>query len=514
MPTIPDEEQNTQCREREREHLAILVLIVTLAVALRTWQINTEFGGKYWEDEITVSRTYLGNLLRFAPQYAGANPLFYETLSLIWCIFFGTSMIAARMFAVVVGSAASGATFFLIRSISDSRTGLFAAALIALSVPAVHISRYAVESGSPLLFLPLAALVVLSMTARGKAFAAGAGALVAIFLFTYPAYLLGLCAAALTTLLLSPRTLLIPISSRTIFSLSFFTALLIGALTHRLLEPVAPLFFGGGNFTGFDPRSYVENAFQLLFELLIDAGSFYAEFDNFPYLEPALCGFFIIGLINLYRQSATRKASYAVILFLLISLALVSCTGSATIGIRRMIFILPVFYGVSALGMSRFARSSGIAPPLLIAATALHGVFFNLAILMPQETDRARTIHSPFIADEPFERLMKDHRKTILISEEFEFGSEYYLSYADLLRWIYRRSRFPGSIEISPLEDAIRHCNSDMVLVSRRRLDQSNSSIALEDVIEKTLYRHICKKEDIIPSLPPKDAALTSMRVP
>lgn len=115
-----------------RLQTALIVCMWTLiGLALRVASINTR--GLWLDEAITVkqaSRTFLRVIQKLA---TGVHPPLYHITMHFWLKYFGRSEVALRSFSVILGVIAIPVAYWAGKRIYDRRTGLIAAALIALS---------------------------------------------------------------------------------------------------------------------------------------------------------------------------------------------------------------------------------------------------------------------------------------------------------------------------------------------------------------------------------------------
>ena len=109
----------------------IVVTWTLIGLGLRIASINTR--GLWLDEAITVkqaSRTLLRVIQKLA---TGVHPPLYHITMHFWLKYFGKSEVALRSFSVIIGVIAIPVAYWAGKRIYDRRTGLIAAALIALS---------------------------------------------------------------------------------------------------------------------------------------------------------------------------------------------------------------------------------------------------------------------------------------------------------------------------------------------------------------------------------------------
>jgi hypothetical protein len=129
---------------RDRAWIVILILILTGATALRAWKLGRL---SFWYDEVVTMRLaktagpgeLLGRMSEIDATRAPLHPLVLQ----VWIRVFGSTEAAARALSVVCGVATVALVYPIGRMAFDRSTGLFAAALAAISPPLVLYSREA-----------------------------------------------------------------------------------------------------------------------------------------------------------------------------------------------------------------------------------------------------------------------------------------------------------------------------------------------------------------------------------
>jgi len=127
----------------------LLALIAGLGAALRVYRLNAR---GLWLDEAYSVLFATRSISAIVTNTAEKNPPLYYLLLHVWTAFFGTSEQALRSLSVVFGTVAIVLIGLLGFSLYDHRTGLLAAALMAMMVFPLH---YAREARAYSLFLVL-----------------------------------------------------------------------------------------------------------------------------------------------------------------------------------------------------------------------------------------------------------------------------------------------------------------------------------------------------------------------
>lgn len=473
--------------------LFYLAAIVVCAFALRSWRIEENFGGIMSIDERSMSRTYPGLILTYFTEAAvnrqhfyGVTQFFYGIVVLIWSKIFGCSLLAARYLAVTVGIAGVISSFFLVRTFFGVRTGLTAALLLAISVPAVFYSRFAIETGSVLFFLPLALILYMKVDKERVTFLNFFyGFLSGIFCFTYPGYLCGAAAIILSITIIYRREVYAAVSTscglRTYFygSLSALFALLP---IHSLITAQVPPFLGGATRHGHLSDLPVK-ILKLLSECFIDGRTWLVRFPDFPFLEPAITGFAIIGILTLSRRYPNRRVVSLVILVFAISVLLTALSGER-VSVRRMVWFIIPFTTLAAVGANELLSASKPIHRLLLLIAFVHGpLYFILKFVPLYATDKVAITLDGFlpitISDDIIRSAIIRNDLVILRRSEISdpFTQLYYRYVPAVFRWTDSETRMPGKIAImtdQQIFDICRQKGAQRVsVISPHQLDSS-----------------------------------------
>jgi 4-amino-4-deoxy-L-arabinose transferase-like glycosyltransferase len=140
-----------------RSHLALAALTALAALVRFAWIGDQSF----WLDEAFtaggVDRGF-GGLLSWVADHEATPPLYYA-LAWLWARLFGDGEVALRSLSAVLGTAAVPVAFLAARELFDRRTGLVAAALVAVNPFFVWYSQ---EARSYSLLVLMAALSLLA----------------------------------------------------------------------------------------------------------------------------------------------------------------------------------------------------------------------------------------------------------------------------------------------------------------------------------------------------------------
>ncbi len=145
------------------------VAIAVMAVAARTYALDAV---GFNSDEAVYAGQGAGiagdpTTLPYFPVFRAHPLLFQSTVSVVYELF-GVTDLGARLTAVVFGLVTVYATFLLGREISDRRTGLLAALLMAVMPYHVIVSRQVLLDGSQVLFTTLAAFALARYTRQRR----------------------------------------------------------------------------------------------------------------------------------------------------------------------------------------------------------------------------------------------------------------------------------------------------------------------------------------------------------
>jgi mannosyltransferase len=144
-----------ELRNEQRLLWAGLLLVLLLAAALRFYRLD---GQSLWADEgnsVALAGRSLAEIT-YGAAYDIHPPLYYYLLH-FWVCPFGTSEFAVRSLSAVIGTLLVGLTFLLGRCLFDSRVGLVAAFLSAISPFPIY------DSQEARMYILLAALSALSI---------------------------------------------------------------------------------------------------------------------------------------------------------------------------------------------------------------------------------------------------------------------------------------------------------------------------------------------------------------
>ena len=131
-------------------HFLLLLAILVIASFLRLYHLSATppgINGDELFNAIDASQINWRNLPVFLPGNNGREPLFHYLIAISQAIF-GQTIVAMRLPAVLLGLGVVGLGYLLGRDWFNRRTGLLAAALLAISVWPLMESRWALRAVS------------------------------------------------------------------------------------------------------------------------------------------------------------------------------------------------------------------------------------------------------------------------------------------------------------------------------------------------------------------------------
>ena len=363
----------TQDLQRKLIEAAPVLGLMLLAGAFRLPALGSAPPGLYHDEAfygLDAQSVLAGNWQIYFPANNGREPLFVY-LAALSIRLFGSTPFAVRLPAAIVGMLTVPATYWMTRRLWDRRTGLLAAALMAVTLWPVHLGRIGFRVGT----LPLVAALGIGSTAG--AWRSGSrrdwvltGAVWGLSFYTYLAARFSPIAFALVVgfLLLFRQVAAGPFLAQRLSNGAVWA-------TVGLALVAAPLaIYAAGNWDVVMGRpggiSILEpgiNKGDLAGTLAANAlkaiGMFFWQGDRIPrhnapgrpVFDPLIAVAFVVGLIILLRQARRRVAAVFVLAWIGVML-LPTILSEDTPHFLRAAGTLPAVMIVPALGLDWLAR--------------------------------------------------------------------------------------------------------------------------------------------------------------
>lgn len=349
---------------QSRFEIIVVLLIAMIGIFLRVYDLDNFLGGELTSDENLDSVITASSVLNFEPTYTGSTTITHILALDLWYHVFGFTPLAARSLSVFISLLGILFYFFALKSLSCARVALWTSALLLISTFGTYFSKLSLVCYWVLFFLPLLLFLYSCYNERQSLFLASViGLITGIALFTYPGFILGIISLILGWSLgiiilwirrpYSPqyfvglgRKLLHLFSGLVFFSIP----LMIGYYLHNTVYAGNKLLFESGGSFNFSLSTYFTDLAKVLFDLFIEGRSWYIwVFPKMPFVELTLWPFIIFGTIVLWRTDHSWKLR-GIILSIPILILLIPITGPYP-GMRRGIFVLPVIYLLSSIGI-------------------------------------------------------------------------------------------------------------------------------------------------------------------
>ena len=322
--------------------------IIAIGIFFRFYRLDDFFAGRLSSDENLLSVIYVSTVVNGEAAAHGASHLACALTLDVWYRLFGFTPYVARAYMATLGGIGLLFFFLGLRRMSGYRVALWSTAFLSISLQAVYFSKVAFETGWVLFVMPLLGyLLALAVQRRSISWAAAAGSVFSLGIFSYPGFILAVLAIFLGFVLaLSFGSLQFRAGFRqALRSWRLGAAFVAGAIPfvafalHRhatVLGASQPLLFGGGGLS-LTLGAAVAGWDSLMRDLLIEGSSWYLLFPGMAFLEIALTPLAAYGLLMQYRRSASTLW-LAIALSVPICIALVPFTGAYP-GMRRAIYV-------------------------------------------------------------------------------------------------------------------------------------------------------------------------------
>ena len=358
---------------------ALLLGVTIVAAALRFYAIGLLPPGLYHDEAfngLDALRVLGGERPIFFPANNGREPLFIYLVALSVAAL-GRSPGAIRIVAAVLGTLTVPAAHLMAKAMFDRRVGLATAAVTAITLWHVNLSRIGFRAvAMPLLVALTLWQLWLGLSGRGRRHFLAGGLLYGLTFYTYLAARFTVVALAAFGLYLALTGRIRPLRDG---GLAFvLTALLVSAPLMTYAAVHRDAFLGrAGQVSIFNPAI---NKGDFWGTLLRHAGRTLLAFTHRgdfiprhnvphrPVFDPLMALFFLLGLA-LCARHARERAECAFVLIWLATMLVPTVLAEDAPHFLRAVGILPVAFAVPAVGLEagwRFLR--GRAPSLVAAA--------------------------------------------------------------------------------------------------------------------------------------------------
>ena len=373
----------------------ILLLAVTIvAAALRFYAIGRLPPGLYHDEAfngLDALRVLEGERPIFFPANNGREPLFIYLVALSVAAL-GRSPGAIRIMAAVLGTLTVPAAHLMAKAMFDRRVGLATAAVTAITLWHVNLSRIGFRAVTmPLLVALTLWQLWLGLSGEGRRHFLAGGLLYGLTFYTYLAARFTVVALAAFGLYLALTGRVRPLSprQRELGGLAFvLAALLASAPLMAYAAAHRDAFLGrAGQVSIFNPAINKGDFWGTLLRhtgrtvlAFTHRGDFIPRHNvpHRPVFDPPMALFFLLGLA-LCARHARERAECAFVLIWLATMLVPTVLAEDAPHFLRAVGILPVAFAVPAVGLEagwRFLRGRAPSPVVaaaLAAALAISG---------------------------------------------------------------------------------------------------------------------------------------------
>ncbi len=427
------------CPPEERRVSAVEAVlwaaIVITGVWLRFGHVSTLNGGVLTMDEAQSTRTYISEVIEFAPAEFGGTYLTQAWLLDGWYELFGVGTYSARYYTAAITLVGLVLFFATLSRLLNRRVAAWAAALLAVSTYAVHFAVFAVEVGILQFGLPLGAFAFVVWLRRPTALrSCVCGLVLGLSLFTYPGVLVGYAAilagwAVCWTAARARGRAPVPnpfahVSPRSwiLFTACFAAVVGTGAILHaRVYTHIHGLFAGGGSldlsWSGFE-----ESLPIVLHDLFVETTTWLEIFRHTPFVDWTYWPLALVGAWCLWTRRGDWVSRGVVLSVPLVILFAVVC--GAYPGMRRALYILMPVSAFAALGVDAlYARAGRWVGSLIVVLVVGHPVYYQMTI--GRQDWRTASFGASFGADPIPDTLLLEaleKHEVIMSADEYPSG--------------------------------------------------------------------------------------------
>lgn len=350
-----------------KDALALSIAALIVGFYIRVLNFNMISEGRYLQEEIMATLTYISSILSGRPTLTGGTNIVFFLITAFWEYIFGPSLIANRALSAVMGIIALIFLYLAIKRLADRNSALLATALAAMSLYASCFSRIAIETGWPLTFFSVS-LFLYAKIVEGKRpnlYTLILGLIVGLGMLTYPGFTLWVIAVSPFLLWQLVKTRRLSLKVGGFFILGSLPILAPALAFHLLFQSQAPFGKGGGGFSWSNLQVYPNALLAQFKDIFVEASSYYL-FQKSTFVESAYWGFFAIGA---WRLIFRRRSRWAIVLLgSMVLIPFISALAAGFPGMRRGIVFLFLFYIFAGAGLSAFLEFTSQRKQIAIRA--------------------------------------------------------------------------------------------------------------------------------------------------
>lgn len=448
-----------------------LIIILLLGLILRLINLNQSL---WWDEAINVVYAQENNFWWFVTKYpiGDFHPPGYFAILWVWSRIFGFSEMAVRLPSVILGVATVWVTFLLGNKLFNKKIGLIAALFLAIAPLHIYYSQEARMYGLAVFTVTLSSYFLLRLIKREKFSLFGYSLSLALVLYSdYVAYLV-----------LPAHTLYILIYYRNLLK-KYASSMIIGLAPFLIWLPILPeqlkngieksnIVSGWKNVVG---GVGIQEAALLPVKILLGR----INFDN-KLIYALLLGFALTPYIFAFKKifnNLGSKVNYLIFWILIpTTLAFVISFFIPIFSYFRLLFILPAFYILVALGLEKYKFNHRILLiiPIMVFEVFTSGVYlFNAKFHREDWKSAVSFIHKN--SDDKTLALHKNH--------EIPAPFIYYQTHSVKALPAFKQIPVYSNVDLNDLEKNLTPYNK--IFIFNYLVDITDPNLILEKEIER-----------------------------